>query len=195
MTIAFPLQWPDGWPRTKAADRKSARFQTTWAKTLEKLAREIKLLGGTPPIISSNVNLRRDGFPYADMAQDRIADPGVAVYFTMRNKPRVMARDAHPTMHENLHSLALTIEAMRAIERHGGALMMERAFEGFAALSTPGAKSWWRVLQVPANASRDEIEFAYRRLARERHPDRGGSDAMMAELNAAREQGFKECRR
>lgn len=192
MTIAYPLQWPDGWPRAKAADRKPARFQTTWAKTLEKLGKEVRLLGGSPPIISSNVNLRRDGFPYADMAQDRIPDPGVAVYFTMRNKPRVMARDAHPTMHENLHSLALTIEAMRAIERHGGALMMERAFEGFASLPAPGSASWWSVLQVRPTASAPEIEAAFRRLARERHPDAGGSDAMMAELNAARAHALKE---
>jgi hypothetical protein len=192
MTIAYPLQWPDGWPRAKAVDRKPARFQTTWAKTLDKLGKEVRLLGGSPPIISSNVNLRRDGFPYADMAQDRIPDPGVAVYFTMRNKPRVMARDAHPTMHENLHSLALTIEAMRAIERHGGSLMMERAFEGFASLPAPGSASCWDILQVKPYASREEIEANYRRLARERHPDAGGSDAMMAELNAARVQALKD---
>jgi DnaJ-domain-containing protein 1 len=95
-------------------------------------------------------------------------------------------------MHENLHSLALTIEAMRAIERHGGALMMERAFEGFASLPAPGSASWWSVLQVRPTASAPEIEAAFRRLARERHPDAGGSDAMMAELNAARAHALKE---
>lgn len=41
--------------------------------------------------------------------------------------------------------------------------------------------------------SQEDIEAAYRRLARERHPDRpGGSHDLMADLNRAREQGLKE---
>ena len=36
------------------------------------------------------------------------------------------------------------------------------------------------------------IEANFKRLARDRHPDRGGSDAAMAELNAARERALKE---
>jgi hypothetical protein len=44
-----------------------------------------------------------------------------------------------------------------------------------------------RLLQLPASASHDEIRAAYRRLAAEMHPDRGGSDAHLAALNAARD--------
>ncbi len=64
---------------------------------------------------------------------------------------------------------------------------------GFQALPAPGSASWWSVLQVDANATADQIEAAFKRLARERHPDRpGGSHDMMADLNRAREQGMKE---
>lgn len=36
------------------------------------------------------------------------------------------------------------------------------------------------------------VDDRYRALARERHPDQGGSDAMMAELNAARAAARRE---
>lgn len=44
-----------------------------------------------------------------------------------------------------------------------------------------------RLLRVSPNASHEEIRAAYRRLAAEMHPDRGGSDAGLAALNAARD--------
>lgn len=75
---------------------------------------------------------------------------------------------------------------MRAIERHGGAAILERAFTGFTALPAPGAaREWWDVLGVPRNSSADEARAAFRRLASENHPDRGGSAERMAEINAA----------
>lgn len=191
MTQAFPLLWPHGWPRAKGNRLPGSQFKTTWPKTLDGLRREFAQLGVKDFIISSNAPLRRDGTPYADAAQDRIANPGVAVYFTMMGKPRVMARDAFDTVHHNLHSIKLAIEAMRALERHGGGLMMERAFEGFTALEGPGAKSWWLVLQIKETATATEIEAAYRKLAADRHPDRGGSEAMMSELNVARDAARK----
>lgn len=42
-------------------------------------------------------------------------------------------------------------------------------------------------LGVPQSASRAEIEAAYRRLMVRVHPDRGGTAALAARLNAARE--------
>ena len=44
-----------------------------------------------------------------------------------------------------------------------------------------------RLLQVSPAASPDEIRAAYRRLATEMHPDRGGSDARLAALTEARD--------
>lgn len=39
--------------------------------------------------------------------------------------------------------------------------------------------------------TRDDVEKAYRRLAAVRHPDKGGSDAAMAELNRARDEALE----
>ncbi|EQD57691.1 heat shock protein DnaJ [mine drainage metagenome] len=81
---------------------------------------------------------------------------------------------------------------MRAIERHGGAEILDRAFTGFVALPAP--EQWWQVLGVAENATGGEIDAAYRRLAALHHPDRGGDSAQMARINAARDQGLARSR-
>ena len=45
-----------------------------------------------------------------------------------------------------------------------------------------------RLLGVPAVTTREEVRAAYRRLAAEMHPDRGGSDARLAALTEARDR-------
>ena len=44
-----------------------------------------------------------------------------------------------------------------------------------------------RLLSVPADADAPRIREAHRRLAAQYHPDRGGSTARLAEINAARD--------
>ena len=44
-----------------------------------------------------------------------------------------------------------------------------------------------RLLGVPADADARRIRDAHRRLAATSHPDRGGSTARLAEINAARD--------
>jgi DnaJ domain len=46
-------------------------------------------------------------------------------------------------------------------------------------------RSHYEVLDVPMLASRDQIHRAYLRLARQAHPDAGGSEAGMREINVA----------
>lgn len=191
---AFPLQWPTGWPRTPWEKRSRSRFQSgDFVRSRTALLKELRLLGAMSVVISSNMALRNDGLPYADAAKRRIDDPGVAVYFVLKKRQMVMARDIYWTPAENLRSIGLAVEHLRGMERHGGSYMMERAFSGFVALSAPGTH-WSGVLQVSRTATRSEIEAAFRRLARERHPDQGGSDTMMSALNAARDQALRECK-
>lgn len=47
------------------------------------------------------------------------------------------------------------------------------------------------MLGVGPEASREEIEAAYRRLMQRAHPDRGGSAGLAAQLNAARDRLLK----
>ena len=52
-------------------------------------------------------------------------------------------------------------------------------------MSGETAKDYYEILGAGADAPRDEIERRYKRLASERHPDRGGSEEEMKDLNEA----------
>lgn len=206
MIAAFPLQWPEGWPRTKSYARQRARFSTkrresyatdlTIADGVERVLAELSRLGvGRDDIvISTNVKTRLDGLPRSD--QRAPDDPGVAAYWeTKKGERRVMAIDRYTRVADNLAAIAATLDAMRAIERHGGAQILDRAFTGFTALPEPGrARPWREVLGAhPAETKMDVIRILYRRRAMELHPDRpGGSHDAMTELNAALAAAEKE---
>lgn len=199
MAEAFPLHWPDGWPRTPAHVRESDRkfsgkiYGLSMGRARDQLLNELKLLGAKDVIVSSNVSLRNDGLPYS--TQRRLDDPGVAVYFKLKNRQLVMARDAYASVAGNLRSLTLAIEAMRQLERHGGSTMMEKAFTGFAALAPPDWKKPWReVFGVKPDWTGD-LTSLYREKAKQRHPDYGGSDTLMAELNIAYQEAQRELNR
>lgn len=53
----------------------------------------------------------------------------------------------------------------------------------------------YATLGVPKDASLADIKRAYRKLAREAHPDNGGSNERMQALNAAKEVLYDEARR
>lgn len=191
VVTAYPLQWPAG--RKRATWRQTARFGSKHGMTLgrarDEVFKQIKLLGGRLPILSSNLQLRNDGLPYASQRQPD--DPGVAVYFTYKGKQHCFASDCWNKVEDNVLGIAKTIDALRGIERWGTGDMLERAFVGFQALPHMEAEQWFQVLGVSSRASRDEIDTAYRSLAMKHHPDRGGDSAQMARINAARDQGYQ----
>lgn len=200
----YPLAWPAGWKRTAYGARKSHPFarELSFDRARQSLTDELKRLRAINATMSSNVPIRGDGMPYADAARRRMDDPGVAVYFMFKNRPMVMAQDAYYDVAANFRSLALAIEAMRQIERHGGGVMMQKAFDGFAMLEAPAGskpkRPWWEVLHYPANPderkylSIGELDARYKRLAKDAHPDAGGSAEEWNELKTAVDEAKAE---
>lgn len=189
MAEAYPLHWPAGWPRTKTPQR--SQFKVTQDRARQELQREIERLNGRYMVISTSFPLRRDGNPFASGKPDG-GDTGVAVYFERKGKQMVFACDRWDRPQDNMRAIQKTIEAMRGIERWGASDMLERAFSAFEALPAPGTpakRSWREVLGFPPGSSpdREGIEIAYRSKAKKAHPDAGGSNDAMAELNAARQ--------
>lgn len=194
----YPLSWPAGWARM--ASPKEARFGrrvtsgSSWPQTkalsindgVQRVLTVLDRMGidSDDIVISTNVPTRLDGLPKSGAGEP--ADHGVAVYWRERSgRDRVMAIDRYDRVADNLAAIAATLEAMRAIERHGGAEILDRAFTGFAALPSgrPALSGWQQVLGVHRTVEQAEAE--YRRLAQNAHPDAGGTDEAMATLNVA----------
>jgi hypothetical protein len=159
-----------------------SRFEQTSGRAISFTLDQIRMLSGRNPVISSNVQLRQDGLPYAN--QRAPGDAGVAVYFSYKNRQMCFACDKWRDVYDNIYAIGKTIEALRGIERWGTGDMVEQAFTGFVALPAP--KNPWEILGVRRGASAEEVDAAFRARAKTVHSDLGGSDAAMAELNAAR---------
>jgi len=185
----YPLTWPATWPRTKPHHRKNALFaDRSIAKAVQFVLDELRLLGARNPILSTNLQLRQDGLPKS--AQRNPSDPGVAVYFVLKNQPHVLACDRWLQVEDNLWAIGKHIEAIRGQQRWGVGTI-DQAFAGYAALPAPKS-AWWEILGVSQAASQDEIRSAYHRLAAIHHPDVGGTHEEMERINAAYEQAQKE---
>lgn len=194
MTIpAYPLQWPIDWKRTEFVNRTTARFgrasrarlgggwnygrALTISEAVDRLRAELSRMGihDDDLVISTNLQLRLDGLPRSGQAEPH--DPGVAVYWcTDAGDTRSMAIDRYDRVADNLAAVAATLDAMRAIERHGGAEILNRAFTGFTAIENQN-KPWHVALGVPAHASTEDVRNAYRRARAFAHPDRAADDA------------------
>ena len=209
MTIpAYPLQWPNGWRRTDPGNRKRARFgrassrnyNGSWTasrpltinEAVERLRAQLATMGiqDWNTVISTNLVLRLDGLPRSNQSEP--SDPGAAVYWrdsTQAGWPaRCMAIDLYDRVADNLAALAATLEAMRAIERHGGAEILHRAFTGFTALPSSQTETWWDALGVARNAHPDAVLDAYKRKRAAAHPDRGGTTDDFLRIQTAWEQ-------
>lgn len=217
-TEAYPLCWPAGWPRTPRGLIKRAHFNKREFRAgsqpgtgyyqkrelsvydgAQRVIAELNMLGARMPVVSSNVELRRDGLPYSGRKPPE--DSGVAVYWsTAKGERRCIAVDRYDRVADNLAAIASTLEAFRTVERHGGAQVIDRAFTGFRAIPNLDAPRHWRVVLDVDKIERDLgepidrfwLEKQYRSLAHERHPDKGGTDAAMAELNRARDEALSE---
>lgn len=191
---AYPLCWPDGWKRTasrvRAAFNKKSETglsRLSVADSVRRVLYELERMGFSDDdiIISTNVQLRLDGLPRSDREP---MDPGAAVYWQVdKQHTRCMAIDQYDRVADNLAAIAATLEAMRAIERHGGAAILDRAFKGFLALPQHATQHWREVLGISGPATRELITSRYRALLKLHHPDIGGTDAKFLEITQARE--------
>ena len=185
---AYPLQWPDHIPRSRA--KENSRFRTGYDQAMKNVVGSLRGFasdGGKPvteAVMSSNM----------DLLNTKPADPGVAVWFKWDGMSVCIPVDRYATPAENLQAIHHIIEARRTELRHGTLQLVRASFQGFKALPPPpGSKPkrpWWDVLQVRSDASRETIEANYKSLAKSRHPDAGGSQEAMTELNQARQEAL-----
>lgn len=189
---ATPLTWPDGWKRTTRPQRSrfGGRGFVSTRQAIDEVLHQLGLMG-VPDwnvIISTNLALRNDGLPRS--GQKEPDDSGASVWWRKNDNRQVIALDKYDRVADNLWAIAKTLDAMRGIERWGSGEILERTFTGFAALppATEHSERWQDILQLGNVYTIEECERNYRKLARDAHPDRGGSHELMQKLNWAREQ-------
>ena len=191
---AYPLHWPQGWPRSDGFE--ASRFRVTPDRARRYLLKEISRLVGWSysrdmVVISSNVRLRLDGEPYS--SQRPPEDVGVAVYFRYGDRPMVFACDRWSAVHDNIHAIAKTIESLRGIERWGASDMLERAFTGFLSLEHK-QDHWRKILGVPPSVNTiDEVKMYWKKVRAKTFPrEAGADDKAFKEAAGAWEQAQNE---
>jgi hypothetical protein len=174
MTInAFPLTWPQGFPRAKSHEK--GKFQTSLNGALKNVQESLRLFANDSErklenlVISSNVTL-------GVMKPD---DPGVSVWFVWDGMGVCIAVDRYLTVEANLQAIHHIIEARRVELRHGTLALVRATFAGFLSLPSPSTAGGFDphvVIGVPANSSNQEKRQAYRIALSKAHPDKGGTN-------------------
>lgn len=204
----YPLQWPDGWPRTDNWKRTKPAFFARFAQDRDSVIHQLrKYRRASNIVITSDLPTRGDGLPYANASCN---DPGIAVWWVERGREQVIACDRWQHVTYNLRAIDKTLEALRGIDRWGTSKMVEQAFAGFAALPSgngsytqppqPAKRSWRSVFDVATNLndvlSKEDllalVRSRHRMQIKTAHPDAGGSHDVAAELNAALAEAEKE---
>lgn len=201
MNVTFrPLVvWPG--QSTLNRNRRTTPFQAPIAATWHLLEREVELVGGREIVVQLAVDetqIRLDGRPRAG-AQPR--HPGVIVSFDSRYGPLQYATDVFTDWHANLRAIALGLEALRKVDRYGISKRGEQ-YTGWKALPTGNGQRPFTSLEEAAafiggyagcstasllDADSSILQIAYRRAARELHPDTGGDAALFARLQDAKQ--------
>lgn len=190
MKIITPIQWPLAQPKTPPQSRLRSRFELgSPQRVLGELSTELRLLGADTARLTCSTQ-----FTFEWSQSGRAAEAGVALYFGREGSTLIFACDHYSTITANVIAITKHIAALRAIDRYGvGSL--DQVFVGYRALpERTEARDCYTVLGVSATASLAEIQAAYRGRALILHPDRGGSNAEMAELTNARDQALAQLR-
>lgn len=207
--IFRPLERP--WENPLGDDyRDNPRFATRYSDIIELLEREVEHLGAREVVVQVDATenqIRNDGLLRSDAT---IRFPGVRVNIDSRHGPLTYATDRFggrytrfsgnrsttyvPGWHSNLYAIALSLEALRKVDRYGVAGSGEQ-YRGWNALP-PGtpmgpAMTYEQACSVlglrPETISSSGIELAYKTLAKKHHPDAGGDPEMFHKIKQARD--------
>jgi hypothetical protein len=178
-----------------------------WNETLILLGDEVEALGCEGAVVVQidvqALGLRVDGML---RTRARVGDfPGVVVSFESRHGPLRYATDAYearwsgslPGWQANVRAIALSLAALRAVDRYGVTKRGEQ-YTGWSALPAARAQGseWFTTedealnwiaksaaeLSVDPNLDADRL---YKALAKRMHPDKGGDPELWDRLDAA----------
>lgn len=203
--VVRPIDPLTPWPSRRAAsDRIDSRFRASWDDTRSRIDREIFMLLAPSrwewvlqvDVTESMIN--RDG---SLSARARPESPAVRVAFESRNGPMLLASDKFRAWQDNVRAVALTLEALRDIERHGVAQSGQQ-YRGWLAIES-AATNHRRVQQMgtgqaaqliahwaqcsPRDATLDPIPYHRLAIKAATASAESNGDETLALLNVARD--------
>lgn len=187
------------WPASRTKNRQPPRFKSTYTATLQLLERELGHLHASQVVIQAGFHLqdiRQDGWPRSNARKP--SDPGVIVSFGTASGPMAFPCDRYTDWESNLRAIALSLEALRAVDRYGVTRHKEQ-YRGWTQIAAPAAAATFSDRQaaaiwlashavVPKDyilADFEAAERAYKTAAKKLHPDAGGSAAEFQTLQDA----------
>lgn len=163
----------EGWPVDFTRHRRRSSFSASLTRTVELLARELRYLAARQIVLQLAVSegaLRVDGLPRASAQPEH---PGVVLAFESKWGPLKYATDEFSTWQDNLRAIALSMEALRKVDRYGVSKRGEQ-YTGWKAL--PASTDPAAAIQTKEQAR--EVLARYngdvRAAIRATHPDTGG---------------------
>lgn len=174
-----PLQLPWGQPFTEQR-RGRGTFKATWSATLDLLDRELWHLEADAAVLQVDVTdaeVRLDGQLRANA---RPNFPGVRLVADTPQGTLLWQTDACELWQHNVRSIALGLEALRAVDRYGittageqykGWLQLE-AGAGPSSMDAAAEVIWHWSRLTPTGALPDSMH--YRAARANAHPDRNG---------------------
>lgn len=176
------------WPGVPTKDRQKSRFDSTYSQTLNLLERELGMLGAREVVIQVDCDasqVRLDGRLRADA---RLRGPGVVLSFELDKQPVSFPCDRYPDWHDNLRAIALSLEALRAVDRYGVTRQAEQ-YRGWMALPAPSQSrdaAMAKVYELAGVPRSFTFETARKNALAKCHPDRnGGATKLWDEIQAA----------
>lgn len=107
-------------PRPEKLPMMQARFQSSYSATLDLLERELRHLGARAITIQAGFHasrIRQDGWPYGKATPEH---PACAVQFTnQKGETLVFRASRYRRFEDNLRAIAMSLEALRAVDRYG----------------------------------------------------------------------------
>jgi hypothetical protein len=176
------------WPHPATRPRRIRPFSASFQATLDLLDRELRHLKASGVILAAGFreqDLRMDGWPKSGAPQP--SHPGVELSFESRHGRLVYATDACLQWQDNVRSLALGLEALRAVDRFAITRRGEQ-YAGWKQLPSGIApdpamtlERAWSIFEESSGYPREDIEYIgldliWRDVAKATHPDAEGGD-------------------
>lgn len=209
----YPLRWP-AWLGASVRTERT-RSQTSMRTSFRDIIRLVQELGGVELRVTTNCT---------DEEWDKRSPrpngaPAVAAWFRNPRSGKVfcVACDRWEDLTGNMRAIVRVLEAWVEIGKVTSQAVFNLVVNTFAEPGTgwgqnrnkpepepkpepkpqpqTGPRMWYVVLGVSPSATPDDVDEAYRKLARKHHPDRGGDEATMKEINNAYDAYRKGCRR